>query len=359
MGLINAITGSVSHSANNMFKGFYMCDSLSSNTLMKRGIRHTSSRDSVQGDPNVITNGSIISVADGQAAIVVCSGCVTSIFTEPGEHELKKGGNVSLFEKNGLSNTVDSAVKRIGFGGDYYSSQRLYFVNTKEIMGNPFSTAYPIPITINDIPGGNCMDVSVHIKGMYSMRITRPDILYKNVTGNVLQNYTVDQLSSQIRSELMSEMSSITAKLSDMNIYITELPSFAKEMGEVVMSLMNEYLEPLRGISITKIAISSFYVDTSDMKIVQQMQKLPIYAGLVSALHPETESGVGSGVESGVKSASETKAIRLPWTCACGKENTGHFCEECGAQGKLHWRCTCGKENLGKFCEECGTKYEE
>ena len=54
------------------------------------------------------------------------------------------------------------------------------------------------------------------------------------------------------------------------------------------------------------------------------------------------------------------------WTCdACGSENTGKFCEGCGAPKPApapsmpagpSWLCVCGAKNTGKFCNECGTK---
>ena len=46
------------------------------------------------------------------------------------------------------------------------------------------------------------------------------------------------------------------------------------------------------------------------------------------------------------------------WKCACGAENTGKFCVECGKpKPEAAWKCPqCGAENLGKFCSECGTK---
>ena len=52
------------------------------------------------------------------------------------------------------------------------------------------------------------------------------------------------------------------------------------------------------------------------------------------------------------------------WRCACGCENTGKFCSDCGskkpepkpAPTSDKWRCACGCQNTGKFCCECGAK---
>ena len=48
------------------------------------------------------------------------------------------------------------------------------------------------------------------------------------------------------------------------------------------------------------------------------------------------------------------------WKCACGAENTGKFCAECGAPRPAEpvgWTCTqCGTVNKGRFCMECGAR---
>ena len=51
------------------------------------------------------------------------------------------------------------------------------------------------------------------------------------------------------------------------------------------------------------------------------------------------------------------------WKCdACGSENTGKFCQGCGAakpapasSAAQGWKCFCGTVNTGRFCSECGT----
>ena len=51
------------------------------------------------------------------------------------------------------------------------------------------------------------------------------------------------------------------------------------------------------------------------------------------------------------------------WKCdACGSENTGKFCQGCGAAKPAPapavasgWKCFCGTTNTGRFCNECGT----
>ena len=50
-------------------------------------------------------------------------------------------------------------------------------------------------------------------------------------------------------------------------------------------------------------------------------------------------------------------ALAEDWTCpACGTQNTGNFCVECGAVKPAEdWTCpACGTQNTGNFCTECG-----
>ena len=42
------------------------------------------------------------------------------------------------------------------------------------------------------------------------------------------------------------------------------------------------------------------------------------------------------------------------WQCACGNNNSGRFCTECGTKKPEDWVCSCGNTNKGKFCTECG-----
>ena len=42
------------------------------------------------------------------------------------------------------------------------------------------------------------------------------------------------------------------------------------------------------------------------------------------------------------------------WQCACGNNNSGKFCTECGMKKPEGWVCSCGNTNKGKFCTECG-----
>ncbi|HBL40963.1 MAG TPA: virion core protein (lumpy skin disease virus), partial [Ruminococcaceae bacterium] len=72
MGLLKAGIGSLSGVLADQWREYFYCESLDVQTLVKKGQNRTSSRSSnTKGSDNVISNGSIVAVADGQCMIIV------------------------------------------------------------------------------------------------------------------------------------------------------------------------------------------------------------------------------------------------------------------------------------------------
>ena len=75
MGLIKAALGSASGVMADQWKEYFYCDSIPADVLMLKGQRRNSGRSSnTRGGDNIITDGSIINVADGQCMMFVESG---------------------------------------------------------------------------------------------------------------------------------------------------------------------------------------------------------------------------------------------------------------------------------------------
>ena len=67
MGLIRAALGSAGGVLADQWKEYFYCDALPVNVLAVRGRKRVSDRSSnTQGNDNIISNGSVIAVADGQ-----------------------------------------------------------------------------------------------------------------------------------------------------------------------------------------------------------------------------------------------------------------------------------------------------
>ena len=148
MGLIKAAFGAMNSTFADQWKEFFYCEALPADVLVRRGEKQIGKRSSnKKGNDNVISNGSGIAVADGQCMIIVEQGKVVEICAEPGEYTYDTSSEPSVFTGKfgkGLKDMFKTMGKRFTYGGDAAKDQRVYYFNTKEIMGNRFGTPSPI-----------------------------------------------------------------------------------------------------------------------------------------------------------------------------------------------------------------------
>ena len=210
MGLIKAGMGALGGTFADQWKEFFYCEAMEKDVMVTKGRKRTSARSSnKKGNDNIISNGSVIAVADGQCMIIVEQGKVVEVCAEPGEFRYDTSTEPSIFTGNlgtGIKDTFRTVGKRFTFGGDTGKDQRVYYFNTKELIDNKFGTPNPIPFRVVDSRIGLDVDVSVRCSGVYSYKIVDPLLFYANVCGNVEQDYTRDELDSQLKSEFISAL---------------------------------------------------------------------------------------------------------------------------------------------------------
>ena len=77
MGLIKAALGAAGGVMADQWKEFFYCEAIPSDVLVVKGQKKVTGRSSnKRGDNNIITNGSLIAVADGQCMLIVEQGKV-------------------------------------------------------------------------------------------------------------------------------------------------------------------------------------------------------------------------------------------------------------------------------------------
>ena len=171
--------------------------------LVTKGRKKTTRRSSnTRGDENIITNGGIIAVADGQCMLIVDQGKVVDLCAEPGEYTHDMSTEPSLFVGNlgqSIRDVFGNMANRFTFGGEAPKDQRIYYFNTRELMGNKYGTANPVLFRVVDQRAGIDMDVGIRCFGEYSYRICNPMLFYSNVCGNVSEDYTRDKMDSQLK----------------------------------------------------------------------------------------------------------------------------------------------------------------
>jgi len=399
MGLIKAITGAAGGVLSDQWKEYFYCDSIANDILIVKGQKRVSGRSSnTKAEDNIISNGSGIAVADGQCMIIVEQGKVVELCAEPGQFTWNSSTEPSVFAGplgESILETFKAIGKRFTYGGDTGKDQRVYYFNTKEILDNKFGTANPIAFRVVDSRINFDVDVSLRCNGTYTFRVTDPIKLYTNVTGNVAQSYSKDELRDTMKTEFVSALGPALAKLSMLEIRPNQIPAHTNDLEKY----LNEELSAewgARGIGDVKVAINPPTLTEEDQEMLKTAQKTAMYrdpkmaaATLVGAQADAMKTaagnsagamtgfmGMGMAMNAGGMNAQNLFAMgqqqqqQAPtaqpapaadgWKCVCGATATGKFCPECGAKKPEPkpaggWTCKCGATATGKFCPECGS----
>lgn len=412
MGLIKAAMGAAGGVLADQWKEFFYCESIPETVLAVKGQKRTTGRGANKGSDNIISNGSVIAVADGQCMMIVDQGKVVEICAEPGEFTYDSSTEPTIFSgdlSTSLMDTFKTMGKRFTFGGEAPKNQQVYYFNIKELIGNKYGTPSPVPFRVVDERAFIDMDITIRCFGEYSYRICNPMLFYANVCGNVSEAYTRDKLDGQLRSELLTALQPAFAKISDMGIRYSSLPGHTTEIADALNEVLSKSWREKRGLEIVSFGISSMKADeeveTEIRKQQMQMGKearltdpgraaarlVEAQGNAMEAAAANTGAGPamafmgmnmagnagGMNAQSLYQMSAQQQMAQQPmqqpvsqpapaapapdsWVCTCGNTVIGKFCPECGAkrpeQKPEGWTCACGAVNKGKFCSECGAK---
>ena len=411
MGLIQAAMGAAGGVLADQWREYFYCESIPESVMAVKGQRRVTGRGSNKGVDNIISNGSIIAVADGQCMMIVEQGKIVELCAEPGEFVYDTSTEPSIFSGDlgdALMATFKNIGKRFTFGGEAPKDQRVYYFNTKELIGNKYGTPSPVPFRVVDQSAGIDIDISIRCFGEYSYRIANPILFYTNVCGNVSESYTRDKLEGQLKTELLTALQPAFAKISDMGIRYSALPGHTLELSQALNEVLSGKWRDLRGLEIVSFGVSSVKASEEDEQMLKQMQQAKAYMnpGMAAANLARAQAtamqdaannqggaamafmGMNMAQNAGGFNAQQlyqmgaqqpaAQPVQQPaapanpapaanaWVCACGATVTGKFCPECGAKkpepkpAAEGWKCPqCGAAATGKFCPECGTKKPE
>ncbi|MDR1800820.1 MAG: SPFH domain-containing protein [Lachnospiraceae bacterium] len=422
MGLIKAIVGAAGSSLADSWRDYFYCEALETDVLVTKGVKRVGEKSSnTKASDNIISNGSVIAVNEGQCMILVDQGKVSEVCAEPGEFTYDTSTEPSLFYgKLGeqIVNTFKQIGRRFTFGGDTAKDQRIYYVNTKEILGNKYGTQNPVPFRVIDRNIGLDVDVTIRVNGEYSYRIVDPILFYTNVCANVPSDYRRDAIDSMLKTELLTALQPAFAKLSEQGVRYSMLPAHTTEIAQALNEILSAQWRELRGIAVASFGINSVTAPPEDEEMIKELQKTAVLrdpsmaaATLVGA---QSEAMKGAANNAGgamlgfmglsmaqtagganaqnLYNMGQTQGGQVPpagavppqgqtsagvvggvaatapatWTCECGKsDNIGNFCQECGkpkpavlatACPKCGWQVTT-PGNPPKFCPECGEAF--
>ncbi|MCL2124574.1 MAG: SPFH domain-containing protein [Oscillospiraceae bacterium] len=401
MGLIKAALGATGGVLADQWKEYFYCESLPPDVLLTKGQKRVTGRSSnTKGSDNIISSGSVIAVADGQCMIIVEQGKVVEICAESGEFTFDASTEPTLFS-GGLSKSIPAVFKNIGkrftFGGEAPKDQRVYYFNTKELVGNKYGTPSPVPFRVVDQNIGLDIDISIRCSGEYSYRITNPILFYTNVSGNVESSYMRGQIEGQLKTELLTALQPAFAKISAMGVRYSMLPGHTTELAVALNEVLSGVWSELRGIEIVSFGVSTVKASDEDEAMIKELQRNAAFrdptmaaAHLVSAQANAMQSaasneGTGAAMAfMGMNMAANAGGMNAQNLFAMGQQQQQQQQQQQFAQPPQQyapagqqqsgaapvgggganvpqgaaaggWTCSCGQAgNTGKFCVECG-----
>ncbi len=404
MGLIKAGVGATGGTLADQWKEFFYCEALPNNVLMRKGEKQISGRSSnTKASDNIISNGSGIAVADGQCMIIVEQGKIVEVCAEPGEFTYDSSTEPSIFAGGlgeGIKNTFKTIGKRFTFGGDTAKDQRVYYFNTKEIIGNKFGTPNPIMFEIINKRIGMSRTVQVRCNGVYTYVISDPLLFYTRLCGNITHEFTRDQIDEQLKAEFIDALQPAFGTLAELELRPAQIPAKANELKAAMNDALKQEWIDNRGISVEKIALNPITLTPEDMKKINDMEDAATMGsnpfmmagrmtnatadsmntaaaneagamtgfmgmGMVGGIGMNGQGGFGMAqnmYNQGVQQQQQYQAQQAAptqsgWSCSCGQANNGKFCTNCGQPqpNQDGWTCSCGQINKGKFCQNCGS----
>lgn len=374
MGLIKAMTSSISKELGDQFKEFIVCPSVDEHVLIQKGIvKHG------EGNKNpsegIITKGSQIVVPAGMAMMIVDNGEITEFSAEAGTFTYDKSTEPTVFDGGffkGIGESIKTIGRRITYGGQPAHDQRVYYVNMKVITGNKFGS--PQPKKITDEKYGI---LEVTFFGEYAFKVEDPVRLVANVIGaNPKDTITYeDVIGSQLKTKFIEKVTyAISNVMRNKNVSFGDMGLYGSDISSEMNTCLNDSWKELYGLVITDVAIGDINLTDESMKRVSRIDDAKIFSdtsmqsGLMASASAEAMTKAaenGNGTMAGFMGMSMANQMGATMMGAV-QQNQNHtenqntsVSASSGESGTSPKFCSnCGAKLTGKFCSNCGAKAE-
>jgi membrane protease subunit (stomatin/prohibitin family) len=296
----------------------------------------------VQGQE--IKNGAQLTVRESQTAVFVYQGQIADVFG-PGLYTVD-GGNTPILTKLGAW--------KYGFNSPFKAE--VYFVNTKQFTDLKWGTSNPVMMRDTDFGM-----VRLRAFGIYSMRVTDPRALIKEVAGTNA-HFVTEDIEGQLKRTLVSGFSDA---LAESKIAALDLASNYDELARFIRGKLADDFKSF-GLDLTKFVIENISLPAEVEAAMDKRTSMGVigdvgrYTQLQAAdamrdaaQNPSGGAGTGAGLGAGFAIGSAmagamTNAMNQSRVDANNATAARSACPKCGAQNLAN----------AKFCTECGTKME-
>jgi membrane protease subunit (stomatin/prohibitin family) len=316
-----------------------------------------------------IKNGAQLTVREYQTAVFVYQGQIADVFA-PGLYTID-GGNTPILTKLGAW--------KYGFNSPFKAE--VYFVNTKQFTDMKWGTSNPVMMRDTDFGM-----VRLRAFGIYSIRVTEPRALIKEIAGTNA-HFVTEDIEGQLKRTLVSGFSDA---LAESKIAALDLASNYDELSNFTRTKLNEEFNSF-GLELTKFVIENISLPAEVESAMDKRTSMGVIGDVgrytqfqaADAMRDAAQNPSGGGASTGAglgagfaignamagamtnamnqskKESGGGAKINCP---KCGAANLANakFCNECGAKMESAMvPCTkCGAQLQpgSKFCNECGTK---
>lgn len=307
-----------------------------------------------------IMNSSTLIVRESQVAVFVHKGQIADVFG-PGTYKLNTENIPFLTKMLSLPTGFNSRIKA-----------EVYFVNTKQFMGQKWGTQNPIMMRDADFG-------SIRLRGfgIFSYKVDDAKTFMREVFGtNPI--YRVEDLTVQCKSILVTNISDAIAEA---KVPALDLAANYKEIGDEIVKVSQPEFTNI-GLKLCKVTVENLSLPEEVEKVLDERSKLGILGDKMgtytqyqsaqairdAANNPSggNMAGIGVGLGAGatignmfahsmtnVKDEQTNKRTCIK--CGAGIGNRVKFCPECGAsQTETCPKCGEAVQKGTKFCTNCG-----
>ncbi len=307
-----------------------------------------------------IMNSSTLVVRESQVALFMHKGEVADVFG-PGTYKLTTENIPFLTKLLSLPTGFNSRIKA-----------EIYFINTKQFIGQKWGTQNPIMMRDADFG-------SIRLRGFgtYSFKVDDVKTFMKEVFGtNGI--YKVSDLSEQCKSILIQYISDA---IGESGVSALDLVANYKEIADKIVEVSQNAFNKL-GLKLCNVIVENLSLPEEVEKTLDERSKLGILGDKMgtyaqyqtaqairdAAQNPSGGNlaglgiGLGAGAHVGglfansISSAKDVEEIKCV-KCKAKISKGTKFCPECGASQNI--KCPSCGENVAsgaKFCASCGEK---
>lgn len=310
-------------------------------------------------DREEIMNSSTLIVRESQVAVFVHKGQIADVFT-PGTYKLNTENIPFLTKMLSLPTGFNSRIKA-----------EVYFVNTKQFLGQKWGTQNPI--MMRDADFGS---IRLRGYGTFSYKVEDAKTFMREVFGTN-PVYRVEDLSTQCKSILVSNISDAIAEA---RVPALDLAANYKEIGNQIVNVSQPEFEKW-GLKLCKVVVENLSLPEEVEKVLDERSKLGILGDKMgtytqyqsaqairdAAKNPNggNMAGIGVGLGAGatmgnmfahsMANVKDETPKRSCIKCGATISNRVKFCPECGAsQNETCPKCGEAVQKGTKFCTNCG-----